>query len=107
MTQSCIGHWQLPVIQEQQEGEPLALPVLVAAGNFQWSCLHQLRDQQHLWRCCALQVACGDEVLKRMTVVDDLQQALNDTIGTAIHHMHAPCQQQAAKAAEPVIWFVA
>jgi hypothetical protein len=52
-------------------------------------------------------VACGDEVLKRMTVVDDLQQALNDTIGTAIHHMHAACQQQAAKAAEPVIWFVA
>jgi hypothetical protein len=28
-----------------------------------------------------LQVACGPEVLKRMTVVDDLQHALSDTIG--------------------------
>ncbi|WIA30566.1 hypothetical protein OEZ86_000649 [Tetradesmus obliquus] len=27
-------------------------------------------------------VACGPEVLKRMTVVDDLQQALSDTIGS-------------------------
>ncbi|KAF6257430.1 SpoU rRNA methylase family-domain-containing protein [Scenedesmus sp. NREL 46B-D3] len=48
-------------------------------------------ETTHLWvvapRCDPYigeveKVACGEEVLKRMTVVNDLQQALNDTIGS-------------------------
>lgn len=39
---------------------------------------------QHRNDCAVLaatQVACGEEVLKRMRVVDELQEALDDTIG--------------------------